>query len=93
MLAAERIFLDKAKPNVLHDEMTAIDNALTRPWTVLKTYARLPNVVWPENNCTEGNNDVVVGKEQYLVSGDGYLMPVKKGQAPPDLRYFAQPQK
>jgi hypothetical protein len=27
------------------------------------------------------------------VSPDGYLMPIKKNQAPPDLRYFKQPQK
>src|ERR1700730_15847139 len=31
----ERIFLDKADPNVLHDEITTFDHALTRPWTVL----------------------------------------------------------
>jgi hypothetical protein len=23
-----------------------------------------------------------------MLSGDGFLMPTKKGQAPPDLRYF-----
>jgi hypothetical protein len=27
-------------------------------------------------------------KENYYLSADGYLMPAKKGQAPPDLRYF-----
>jgi hypothetical protein len=32
----------------------------------------------------------MVGKESYYVSGDGFLMPVKKGQQPPDLRYFRQ---
>jgi SAM-dependent methyltransferase len=30
----ERIFLDKTDPTVFHDEITVIDNALTRPWTV-----------------------------------------------------------
>ncbi len=89
----ERIYLDKADPNVLYDEMTTIDNALTRPWTVKKKYARLPNVVWPENNCTEGNSDVVIGKEQYMLGGDGYLMPVTKDQGPPDLRHFNQTRK
>ena len=34
----ERFFLDKANPNLLHIEITAIDHALTRPWTVLKTF-------------------------------------------------------
>jgi hypothetical protein len=34
----ERIFFDKANPALLHDEMTVTDHALTRPWTVTKTY-------------------------------------------------------
>jgi len=29
----ERIYLDKADSNTLVDEITTIDNALTRPWT------------------------------------------------------------
>jgi len=89
----ERIYADKANPNIIYDEMTTIDNALTRPWSVKKTYRREPKVVWPENNCTEGNNDVVIGSESYLLSADGYLMPVKKDQPPPDLRYFNQPKR
>ena len=89
----ERIYLDKSNPNLLHNEMTTTDNALTRPWTVTKKYARLPKVIWTENNCTEGNNDIIVGKEHYLESADGYLMPIKKDQPPPDLRYFKQSQK
>ena len=89
----ERIYADKANPNIIHDEITTTDNALTRPWSVKKTYRREPKVVWPENNCTEGNNDVVIGSESYLLSADGYLMPVKKDQPPPDLRYFDQTKK
>jgi len=27
------------------------------------------------------------------LSADGYLMPVKKDQPPPDLRYFNQPRR
>src|SRR5256885_439140 len=38
----ERFYLDKNDPNLLHDEITAIDNALTRPWTVDKRYVRNP---------------------------------------------------
>ena len=34
----ERIFFDKANPSLLHDVMTVTDHALTRPWTVTKTY-------------------------------------------------------
>ena len=36
----ERFFFDKANPALLHDEMTVMDHALTRPWTVMKTYRR-----------------------------------------------------
>jgi hypothetical protein len=40
--------------------------------------------------CAENNVHVNVGKEDYYVSADGYLMPIRKNQAPPDLRYFKQ---
>ncbi len=33
--------LDKADKGILYDEITTIDNALTRPWTVLKTLIRV----------------------------------------------------
>jgi hypothetical protein len=33
----------------------------------------------------------MIGKENYFMSADGYLMPAKKGQQPPDLRYFNTP--
>ena len=59
----------------------------------MKTFRRLPKVVWTENTCTLGNDHVYIGKDDYLLSGDGYLMPVKKGQQPPDLRYFKQSQR
>jgi hypothetical protein len=89
----ERIFLDKVNPDLLHDEITVIDHALTRPWTVDKTYRRDRNVLWVEDNCPENNNHVVVGKENYFLSADGFLMPTKMGQQPPDLRYFKPAQK
>jgi len=87
----ERIFLDKADPNILHNVMTVIDNALTRPWTVDKRYRRNPNAQpqWSEYYCGEGNAQIVIGKENYFLA-DGFLMPVRKGQKPPDLRYFEQ---
>jgi hypothetical protein len=86
----ERIHLDESNPNILHDEMTVIDHALTRPWIVDKQYLRNPNPqpVWPEFNCAESNLHIKVGKEAYMLSADGYLMPARKDQAPPDLRYF-----
>ena len=84
----ERFYLDKADKNLLHLEMTTIDGSLTRPWSATKSFRRQDKVHWMENNCTEGNTHVAVGHENYMVSGDGYLMPVRKGQEPPDLRYF-----
>jgi hypothetical protein len=84
----ERIYLDKADPNVLRDEVTTIDNALTRPWTVTKNYNRVRNPIWVEAICSEQNDHVRIGKENYMMSADGYLMPAKKDQPPPDLRYF-----
>jgi len=89
----ERIYLDQANPEMLIDEITTIDNALTRPWTVTKKFRREKNPIWFEHVCAEGNHHVLIGKENYYVSEDGYLMPARKGQAPPDLKYFNQPAK
>ena len=88
----ERIYLDKANPNLLHDDITVIDNGLTRPWTVHKTYRRNPDPrpLWVEYICAEGQQLVRIGNENYMLSGDGLLMPTRKGQAPPDLRYFSR---
>ena len=84
----ERIYLDKADPNVLHDDVTVIDHALTRPWTVDKRYVHDPNShpIWFESNCAEGGGMVAIGKEIYYLSGDGLLIPSEKDQPPPDLR-------
>jgi hypothetical protein len=88
----ERFFLDKGNPNILHNVITVIDHALTRPWTVDKRYERNTAAypVWPEYICAESNQHVQVGKEGYFISADGYLMPSRKDQPPPDLRYFKQ---
>ena len=91
-IVKERISLDKADPDVLRNEITTIDNALTRPWTVTRTYRRTQNPVWHEYTCAVSNQHIVIGRDDYLLSADGLLMPVKKGQKPPDLRYFDQPQ-
>jgi hypothetical protein len=84
----ERFYNDKVDKGILYDEITTIDNALTRPWTVLKTLIRSRNPMWYENNCQEGNNHVLIGKDNYVMSADGRLMPTRKNQAPPDLSYF-----
>ena len=88
----ERIYLDKDNRDLLRDEITTIDNALAQPWTVMKTYRRdsKAKTIWFEYVCAEGNHHVVLGKENYFVSDDGYLMPARKGQAKPDLKYFDQ---
>ena len=91
----ERFHLDKADPNILHDEITVIDHALTRPWSADKRYRRNPNprANWPESYCAENNAQIVIGKENYFLSAEGFLMPAKKDQPPPDLRYFKQTQR
>ena len=92
----ERIHTDPKNPNLLHDEVTVIDHALTRPWTVDKRYVRNPedlHHLWPEYNCPLTSQFVALGKEMYYLSAEGYLMPMKKDQTPPDLRYFHQTKK
>src|SRR5260370_12976069 len=91
----ERIHRDKADPSILHDEITVIDHALTRPWTVDKRYVHNanPHPDWDEAYCTAGTAFIAIGNEGYYLSADGLLMPAKKGLAPPDLRYFKQTQK
>jgi hypothetical protein len=93
----ERIFRDKDDPKILHDVITTIDHALTRPWTVDKKYVHSPNPRprWGEANCAESMNNsmIAIGRESYYMSGDGMLMPVRKNQPPPDLRYFKPLQK
>jgi hypothetical protein len=89
----ERIYVDKSNPELMHNEITIIDHALTHPWTIDKHYTHLRKEIWLEDNCNENNHHVVIGKENYFVSGDGYLMPARKDQAPPDLRYFKKAQK
>jgi hypothetical protein len=91
----ERFHLDKYDANLLHDEITTYDHALTRPWSVDKTWRRNPNPypIWAEGYCSEGNNQIGLGKENYFLSAEGLLMPTRKDQPPPDLRYFKQPQR
>jgi hypothetical protein len=86
----ERIFIDKADRSLLRDEITVIDHALTRPWTVTRTYRHNPEPQpeWHEEACAEGNAHVRIGRDAYYLSPDGALMPVRKGQPPPDMKYF-----
>jgi len=87
-IVKERIHLDKANPNILRNEMTTIDNSLTRPWTATTSYRRTTNnVVWREDSCL-ANPYITIEKQVYMLGGDGKLMPMKKDQSAPDLTYF-----
>jgi hypothetical protein len=49
-----------------------------------------PHPDFDEFYTTENNAQIMIGQENYFLSGEGLLMPAKKDQAPPDLRYFNQ---
>ncbi len=88
----ERFYLDKDDPDILHDELTTIDHALTRPWTVVRSYRRIKadHPVWTEFNCSEDNPHVLIGGDNYYLSADGLLMPARKNQSPPAAVLQAQ---
>jgi len=92
----EKLYLDKADRNILRNEITTIDNALTKPWTVNRFYRRVVNnPIYEEYNCTEDNRWITIGDKLYLLDGEGYVMPIQKDQPPPDPKYlqnyFKQP--
>jgi hypothetical protein len=88
----ERLYLDRANPNKLYDQITVIDHALTRPYTKLQVATRNPSPrpAWHMDVCSLDNSWVKIGDEPYYISADGKLMPSKKNQAPPDLSYFKE---
>jgi hypothetical protein len=94
-IVKERYTFDESTPDIISNEVTVLDHALTHPWTVIKHYRRRPdpNPWWVEDNCMENNNHLRIQGEAYFLSADGMIMPAKKGQRPPDLRYFNQPRK
>jgi hypothetical protein len=89
----ERFYLDKDDKELMHLDITTIDHALTEPWSVRKFFRREPNPIWMFVDCAEDNHHVWIGKSDYFVSDDGFLMPVRKNQKAPDLKFFNQPQK
>jgi hypothetical protein len=91
----ERIYLDKADKNLLHDDITSHDHALTQPWTKNRTYKRNSDAkpVWLEEACAGDNAMVKIGNDPYFLSSDGLLMPTRKNQSPPDIRYFNREKK
>jgi hypothetical protein len=94
-IVRERIHLDRSDPDIIHDDITVIDHALTRPWSTVRTAGRnpKPRPMWQTAVCAENNSMVRIGKDAFYLSQDGYLMPLMKDQPPPDLRYFKPPPK
>ena len=89
----ERFTLDKDNPDILHDQITVEDHALTHPWTVLKTMKREKKPIWVESICAEGNVHVNIGGQHYMLNGEGELMPAMKDEPPPNLKHFQQTKK
>jgi hypothetical protein len=90
-VVTEKVYADKADSSILHDEITTNDHALTRPWTVTRSYRRAAREAlldWSEYLCIEDQSRVEIADQIYKLSPEGLLMPVRKGQKPPDLGYF-----
>jgi hypothetical protein len=90
-VVTEKISADKTNPDILHDEITTTDHALTRPWTVTRSYSRAGQEAlldWPEYLCTEDESRIEIADQIYKLGPDGLLMPLRKSQKPPDLGYF-----
>jgi hypothetical protein len=84
----EKIYLDREDPNILRDEVTTYDHALTRPWTVVRGYRRVRNPNWAEHVCNENNEYVFIEGETFVLGPDGKLAPTRDGQPGPDLQHF-----
>jgi hypothetical protein len=87
-LVKERLFLDRNNKDILRNEITTIDSAFTRPWTVGKIYQRVPNPRWSEYHCQPPPNAVFIGLDEYRLDPEGRLLPLYGSQPPPDMRYF-----
>ena len=88
-IVKERIFLDQANRNRLHDQITTIDHAYSRPWTVTRDYNRQAHAASGSRPiATPRTTTSCSSKETYFISVDGYLMPTKKNQPAPDLKNF-----
>jgi hypothetical protein len=87
-VVTERMYLDKANPDIMHNEITTMDHAFTHPWAVSRFYRRVHNGRPQEYNCAEDNRWVVLGGWTYITDGNGYLMPIQKDEPPPDPKLF-----
>ncbi len=89
----ERFDVDKADPMRIHHQITTTDHALTRPYVVDRVYRRAKKDIWTDTICALDTSYLILGEENYFISADGYIMPAKKGQKPPDLKYFVNSRK
>jgi hypothetical protein len=87
-VVTEKLYLDKQNPDMLHNDITTMDHAFTRPWVVSRFYKRVHNGRPQEYNCGEDNRWIVLGGYTYLADPDGYLMPIQKDEPPPDPKLF-----
>ncbi len=84
----EKLHLDEKDPDILRNEITTVDNAFTKPWTVSRFMRRAKDPIFEEYSCTEDNRWIVIGGHLYLFDSDGYIMPIQKGEPAPDPKYF-----
>jgi hypothetical protein len=80
----EKIYIDKDNPDILRNDITTYDHALTKPWTVSRLYRREHNPIYKEYPCTEDYRSVTIGGELYMADGEGHLMSIQKAQGAPD---------
>ena len=52
---------------------------------------RVRNPISVESDCSETDDHLKIGNAVYMRSADGFLMPAKKGQPAPSLKYFGKP--
>jgi hypothetical protein len=72
--------------NIILNEITTSQRA-DRP-DGDKKYSPPIQAVWLEEVCAENNPHVHIQNDNYMLSAEGLLMPSRKGQKTPDLRYF-----
>jgi hypothetical protein len=89
----EKIYLDKSDPNILNDEITSFDHALTQPWTIKRQYRRDPKEIWVETVCAEDQHQIKIGNEAYYIGAEGALLPTRKNQPAPEFKDFTKTSK
>jgi hypothetical protein len=92
-IVKERLRLDPADPDTILDEITLIDRAFTHPWTSVRKASRERHPVWTSDVCPADGTHMRIAGEHYYLSSEGMLMPTRKDQPPPDLKYFAPARK